>query len=199
MNQTLSDMALRALKAKGFETIRGYCSRWARQVDEAACGDARHNACWRPDASPTAKEAAYAFKAAGLGFDYSPGMKLEIGDVLFKTLGSGGAGHVGILTPRGVAENSSYHAARSSNGDARGLRSLAQFGAFQIVARLPDPKQQPRPTAAKQAPESLTVNWNGNAMTMAQIIERGGHDVVKITEDLAHNIVWVRSTPKGGK
>lgn len=158
MNRTLAAVALRALVAPGYETHKGYCARWVRQCDETACGDERHNDYWRTDDSPSAAKSAVAFRDAGLGFNYS-GQSLQIGDILFKTLGSGGFGHVGIYTPRGVAENSSYQAARSGNGDARGLRSLAAFGAFQIVARLPDPRAVAPPVAPViHAPRVWTFN-----------------------------------------
>ncbi len=133
MNSKLASDALFALHAKGFETANGFCARFCRQICECSYGDARWNAQWRPDATPTAKEAALAFAKSGYHVVGTP----QIGDVLFKTVGSGGAGHVGILTALGVAENSSFHWNRTGHKDARGLRSLAEFGAYQVIIRLP--------------------------------------------------------------
>jgi hypothetical protein len=167
VNEKLAADALFALHAKGFETYKGYCSRWCRQVCEYSYGDARYNNQWRPNASPSAKDAALSFKSSGYAVTGTP----QIGDILFKTVGSGGFGHVGILTEKGVAENSSYHWGPSGGRDARGLRSLAQFGPFQVIIRLPPLHAKvvtPTPAAAQPTQKYLL---NGSLLENARLIE----------------------------
>ena len=216
MNQALAKMALYALTAKGFETERGYCSRFARQVCEAAYGDLRFNDQWRTDAHPSAKKSALAFKAA----DYAVSGPPQIGDILFKTVGSGGFGHVGIYTERGVAENSSYHAVRSENEDARGLRSLAQFGPYQIIVRLPPrvavptPTPQPAPSPVpvpvpEPVKESALLVWNRTPfpvlfdddrrpyIRLAELLEKGNHQIIATTDRMDEHPprYYLRSAP----
>jgi hypothetical protein len=58
------------------------------------------------------------------------------GDLLYKVHGSGGFGHVGIrVAGNMVAENSSIH---WDGNDARGLRTLEEFGHFDLIIRLHD-------------------------------------------------------------
>ena len=197
MNQALAKMALYALTARGFETEKGYCARFARQVCEATYGDTRFEDQWRTDKFPSAKKSALAFKEAGYAVTGQP----QIGDILFKTVGSGGFGHVGIYTAQGVAENSSYHAARSEDDDARGLRSLAQFGAYQVIVRLPPPVEAqlpaPTPTPKPEPPKEKEVAllvWNGTAFPVmfdedrrpyirfAELLEKGQHQVIATTD-----------------
>jgi hypothetical protein len=60
-----------------------------------------------------------------------------VGDLLYKLNGSGGAGHVGIrIAGNRVAENSSVH---WDGIDARGIRTLREFGHFDLIVRLPLP------------------------------------------------------------
>lgn len=133
MNQALAETALRALTAPGFATESGYCWRFVRQAIMKLYGLREPPSYHRG----SAKAAAYAMLEEGKAHRYNgdPG-SLEIGDILLKTTGE--HGHVGILTHRGIAENSSFHWRRHP-GDARGLRSLEQFGTFQIVGRIPPP------------------------------------------------------------
>lgn len=79
------------------------------------------------------------------------GSKPEEGDFLIKMTGSGGFGHIGCYVGDVpgvgcdlVAENSSTKIGRVSG--AKGYRTLAQFGAYQIIGRLPAIAV---PTAAK--------------------------------------------------
>jgi hypothetical protein len=111
---------------------KGYCQKFVRQILESV-----YQKKYAPYMKASAKVTAHAFLNAGLGVRYN-GQALEPGDILFKTVGSGGFGHVGVWTGSKVAENSSYHARRDS--DARGFRSLSEYGEFQVLVRLPDPR-----------------------------------------------------------
>lgn len=144
MNKTLASAALNALTAKGFENEKGYCQRWVRQVVQSSPLGHEYDRFFKESAKSTAE----AFLNSEFGFSAHSITKgdLQVGDILYKTEGSGGFGHVGILTEKGVAENSSYHARNDT--DARGLRTLAQYGAFQVVVRLPDPRTVAKPVAS---------------------------------------------------
>lgn len=134
-NLTLANAAIGALTRDGFESEKGYCQRFVRQVIQSSLGS-KYDVYFKA----SAKETGLAFLKAWIGFPATELAKhggLQEGDVLYKTEGSGGFGHVGIYTSKGVAENSSYHA--KNDNDARGLRSLKQFGVFQVVVRLEDP------------------------------------------------------------
>lgn len=50
----------------------------------------------------------------------------------------------------------------------------------------------------EEEPAGLLVVWNGNVLTMKELIERGGHTVLKITEQLQAGRVYVNSEPKAG-
>jgi hypothetical protein len=103
------------------------CEKWARQVKERVYG-AKFSAWQRHNAMMT----AMAFKEAGYAVSLASGSKE--GDLLYKIYGSGGDGHVGIrLAGNVVAENSSVH---WDGSDARGLRTLAEFGNFDLIIRL---------------------------------------------------------------
>lgn len=129
--------ALRALHAEGFPTREHLCQQWARMVVESALGGKPMGQPNPPSARTCALrllERNLAFPAAQIAGHGG----LQPGDLLYKTLGSGGSGHVGVYVgPDQVAENSSYHWNKSGGTDARGIRTLAQFGAFQVVARFP--------------------------------------------------------------
>lgn len=132
MNQKLNDAAIRGLTANGYPTEHGFCQKWARMVVESVYGG-RFDAILH---KPSAKEAAEAFVHDGR---YT--VPLEHGsvpgDLLYKTTGSGGFGHVGIrVAGNRVAENSSAHIDGAGDHDARGLRTLAEFGHFDVVVRL---------------------------------------------------------------
>lgn len=126
-NHKLGNEALYAIKADGFCTEKGYCQKWVREVISAVYGDE-----FKRFEKASAKLAAYAWrdgdwKGYKVILNPKPEQTQE-GDVLYKTIGSGGAGHVGIRVVYGknggVAENSSFH----WNGeDARGVRDIYEF------------------------------------------------------------------------
>ncbi len=61
----------------------------------------------------------------------------QVGDILYKVDCGGEFGHVGIRIPGNrVAENSSAHVVE---GDARGTRTLEEFGVYDLIVRLPPP------------------------------------------------------------
>lgn len=212
MNKSIATHAENAVYKGNFETDKGFCMRFMRQNDESVEGT-KYEALWRGDGSErdaTAARAGHRFLKAGLGFlasDLGAHGGLQPGDMPVKTQVAPNrwgdfSGHIGALCMdmKRIAENSSTSIGRVRG--ALGFRTLAQWGAFNIVIRLPDPSAiivAPAPVVVAVSAALLQINWNGNEMTIAQLIERGGHDVVKITEDLPHNIVWIRSTPKVSK
>ena len=129
MNKELASGAIKAVTDPAFESRKGFCSRLVREVVASAYGD-RYQDLFGPSALATAGD----FEQAGLTVDATPNP--DPGDILFKTSGAGPFGHVGIFTgDKGVAENSSTSIGRVQG--AKGYRSLAQFGPFQSIGRLP--------------------------------------------------------------
>ena len=119
--------AMDAVTDDDFERQAGYCQRFVRQVVQSVVGD-RYDHVWSDSAATTAR----ACRAAGLAVDGEP----QPGDLLYKTAGSGGYGHVGIYVGDGrVAENSSTKIGRVSG--AKGYRTLSQFGTVDAIVRLP--------------------------------------------------------------
>jgi hypothetical protein len=128
MNETVSDRAQTALTAPSFEILPHYCWRWCRQVVEADYGKLL---------KPYYRRSARLTALALIQSPYFVPLKRGhvIGDILFKTHGSGGDGHCGIRIPDNrVAENSSVH---WDGNDARGIRTLREFGNFDVIVRLP--------------------------------------------------------------
>ncbi len=125
----IAQVALDAIQHGTFETKSGYCSRFVRQVVEH-CYGTRFSYLFGASALNTAhnfKQHGYAWNAAHI--------ELREGDILFKTQ-AGQFGHVGIFVgPRGVAENSSTSLGRVRG--ALGFRTLAQYGKFNLVGRIP--------------------------------------------------------------
>jgi cell wall-associated NlpC family hydrolase len=124
--------AIRGLTAGGYPTKAGNCQMWARIVYEHAIGGA-----WEFAHLPTARAACLAFK--NTRYVVKTGSALQPGDVLYKQGLPGGFGHVGVYVGGGmVAENSTIH---DTTGDARGLRTLREFGAYTLAVRYPAPTQ----------------------------------------------------------
>jgi hypothetical protein len=128
---------------ENFPVKNTWCQKWVRLVIQSCLGD-EYDKYMRATAADTAR----AFIKGGYGF-YATQLAqygaLRPGDILYKTVGSGGFGHVGIYLGRNsagqglVAENSTFHWNRTNGKDARGIRTLEQFGAYQVVVRLPAP------------------------------------------------------------
>jgi hypothetical protein len=130
MNETLSESAKTALKAPQFVRLPHRCQQWVREVVQHVYGNRFDRYFYRVNAI-----------GSGLAFKNSPYcVPLENGsvpgDILYKLSGSGGDGHVGIrILGNKVAENSSVH---WDGQDARGIRTLREFGNFDLIVRLPE-------------------------------------------------------------
>jgi hypothetical protein len=104
---------------------------WVRLVTDAVYG----KDAFRQYFGRTARISALRFKKSPYFVPLKHGSK--IGDILFKTHGSGGFGHVGIrIEGNRVAENSSVHVGEYDN-EARGIRTLKEFGDYDVIVRLP--------------------------------------------------------------
>lgn len=80
----------------------------------------------------TAKTTGLAFALHGFSVHIGHGSKP--GDLLYKIHSNGGFGHVGIrVAGNMIAENSSVH---WDGVDARGLRTLEEFGYYDLIIRL---------------------------------------------------------------
>jgi cell wall-associated NlpC family hydrolase len=113
-----------------FERAGGYCSRFVKQVVVGALG-------WRLKKyfGGSASESYQLWRDAGFTLPGST-RPLKPGDVLFKP-SAGRYGHVGIYCDEAhVAENSTTATGRVQG--AKGYRTVAQFGTFQFIGRLPD-------------------------------------------------------------
>lgn len=135
-NKKLADAAENALTAQGFESKSGYCQKWVRQVVQSVYGG-DFDKFWTASAAETMalfKKSPYAVKVDPT----LPGGGSVVGDILYKgTKTSGKYGHVGIrVAGNKVAENSSSHVS-GNDREARGTRSLAAYGAFELIVRLP--------------------------------------------------------------
>lgn len=126
----LAAVAHGALRMRGFPTAPRLCQRFVRMVIQAAYGrryDRYHGA--------TAEQSRHLWSASPYAVDPSRGS--VIGDILYKRgTPSNPAGHVGIrIAGNRVAENSTVH---GGDGDARGTRSLDEFGKVDLIVRLPN-------------------------------------------------------------
>lgn len=134
MNKSLASKAKEALTADWSASGDGWCQRWTRQTLEKVYGS-KYAGYMESSAAKTGR----AFLNAGLGFRRSELKSrggLQLSDILYKLHGSGSFGHVGIYIGNNqVAENSSFHGSR----DARGTRTLAQWGTVDVIVRLPEP------------------------------------------------------------
>ncbi len=208
MNRILADAAKGALVSPGFASRKGLCQMWNRQVIESVYGS--KYALYR---AASAKDAALLWLKSPYGFAFSY-LKderggLQAGDICYKTLGSGGYGHVGIYLGDGtIGENSSYHA-HGNDTDARGIRTVALFGAFQVVVRLPEVAVLPIQSAPKPEPPLLV--WNGNPfpvlfdadsrpyLQLAALCKKMGQTVIETTNRLDQSPprFYVNSAAKG--
>ena len=129
-NVDLGNRAVFALTNGSFESRPTYCLRFVRQVVENL-----QRKPWSVPRGMDAWEAAQELERQGYGVPLANGSR--IGDLLFKApTETNPHGHVGIrIAGNRVAENSSYHAARQ-RGEARGVRTLEEFGKFQKIIRL---------------------------------------------------------------
>jgi hypothetical protein len=135
MNETMSTTAKYALTAPHFTSIPHECQIWTREVYEFVYAEQ-----FEKYRRSSARQTALAFKESPFYVPFPNGS--TIGDLLYKTVGSGGDGHVGIrINGNRVAENSSVHV-EDDAPDARGIRTLKEFGNFDVIVRLPPPTPQ---------------------------------------------------------
>lgn len=134
MNE-IARIARVALTASGYPTKNNRCQQWARLVVQASpIGHKYDKWLWQE----TAREAGEELLKLPFGMTRAEAGKLQPGDVLYKLTGSGNSGHVGVyLGAQQVAENSTVHWNRSGGKDARGIRSLSEFGDYDVVVRFP--------------------------------------------------------------
>lgn len=127
MNLPFARFALHCLTAVGYVKKPHRCEQFVREVAQAHFVQ-QYSEFW----SDTARNTGLRFKNSEYAVPLEQGS--VPGDLLFKLNGSGGDGHVGIrIEGNRVAENSSVH----WNGtDARGTRSMKEFGHFDVIVRL---------------------------------------------------------------
>lgn len=146
----IAEQAVRAVTDPRFEARPGWCQRWARQVVEAVAGQ-RFAAMM----GPTARESGLAAQRLGWTVPGPP----RPGDLLYRLGGSGGYGHVGILVQSGkVAENSSTSVGRIRG--AVGYRTLAQFGPYDLIVRLP---------IRSKAEQAVAAGWRADRPHLAAL------------------------------
>lgn len=124
------EYAVLGIRDEEFEDDPTFCQRYVREIAQEVYGHT-YDELWKSNAIESAKAVLNS------RFYRHPNTGTLPGDICYKTRGSGPDGHVGIrVWGNFIAENSSYHS-RRNNGDARGLRTVQEFGAIQIVCRLP--------------------------------------------------------------
>jgi hypothetical protein len=182
-NLTLRSAAIAGITDKGYEAAPGYCERFFRQVSESVYGTT-----YADYYCASARETALAFLDGGQQ-DYSAFVATssehpQLGDVFFKTQGSGNFGHVGIyvgdiagIGADLVAENSSTSIGRI-NG-AKGYRTLNQWGHIDVVVRFPDPHLSPRLIIARTG---TSGQWIYSASYTARHDPATGHFTINEAE-----------------
>jgi hypothetical protein len=138
MYRSLDEAAKAGIGNRALVTTKGCCEEWVRQVRESWTGPLydKYN-------RGSAAETGRAFAAAGFAVDGPE----QPGDMVFKLVGSGNFGHVGIVTDKVdnqgrllVAENSSISYGRVLG--AQGYRALGEgspelWGHVDLIVRLP--------------------------------------------------------------
>jgi len=157
--KSITQIAIAALPDPNFTGTPGNCQMFAREVAEAVGGDVEsamdeHRTGSALGTMKNFEPTAYnVWENIGSADDKPDAGFLQPGDFLYKGDATSGAfGHVGIyigtFTLQGkspcpcVAENSSYHINPDHMGDiqgAKGIRTLAAFGPFEMVVRLTEP------------------------------------------------------------
>lgn len=203
-DKNVAKSALEALNATWSEQVPGYCSRFVRQIFEKAVGPSTAGLF-----GASAVESEKLWKQAGLTRTMEQINKsggLRPGDVLFQGVGSGGFGHVGVVTqdPTSgklmVAENSTRNGANVKDG--RGLVSLQTFGRITSVGRygagggssaLAAPATTAASTAGRAALTSkpvmnLTVNITGGTGSK-ETDKQTAESVARVVEE-TWNKLW---------
>jgi TP901 family phage tail tape measure protein len=128
----IAEMAILGLKRDDFVKAANHCVEWAREVTEKALGK-RDRELSRAKGGPFGGNAAETLEGARkLGWLLPKGAEPRPGDVLLKP------DHAGVyLGHDQVAENATVHATKKHR-DARGTRTLEEFGSNFRVMRVPD-------------------------------------------------------------
>ncbi len=128
MDQKMVDAAMKGLKARsGWPKKPHRCQEWVR-----LCAEQEFGTKFDDEFDETALLSARNFKGTKYEVPLENGS--QPGDLLYKMTGSGGNGHVAIrILGNKVAENSSVH---WDGRDARGVRTLKEFGNFDMIVRL---------------------------------------------------------------
>lgn len=163
---------------QSIDTGPGWCMKVQRKVVQTTFGSIFDKFVVAPsDKQATAIHAAKRALGLHLGF-YSNELShfggLKPGDLLFKTTGSGGFGHVGMyLDPQHVGENSSTKLGRLPHRGALGYRTLEEFGHFDVVVRLTlgFPISQPDPTPAPPSPKLVIITTNPDKSQTRTLIQ----------------------------
>jgi hypothetical protein len=183
-NQRIADAADAAMHDPTVESTPGYCSRFVRQVVSKV-----YDNQYRGLFGASAIDTGHNFKRAGLDASVTQLGQLEIGDILFKMQGSGGFGHVGIYVgARGVASNSSTPIGRVSG--AKGYRTLGQWGAWQLVGRIPG-------ESPAVADEPILYHLKINDVKVADMPVHDGHALCPVRvwgNALGFDIDWHESS-----
>ncbi len=131
----IADTAAGAVINAPFVTARRNCLRFVREVHGAV-----KKGSWPLPIGPNAWEAATMLDKQGYAIPLSRGS--VPGDILFKApTDAVPEGHCGIrIYGNRVAENATVHAG-GEDTDARGIRSLAEFGRVAKIVRLADSKE----------------------------------------------------------
>ena len=159
---SIAQTAIAALSDPNFTGVAGHCQEFAREVAEADGGNVAK--AMDESKASSALQTMMNFcptpynvwENIGNSDDKPDSGFLQPGDFLYKgTATSGPYGHVGVFigtfTLEGqspapcVAENSSYHMNPEHMGDvsgAKGIRTLAAFGSYEMVVRLTETSAQ---------------------------------------------------------
>jgi hypothetical protein len=145
MSKALAKQAEIGLTDKSSVSEAGMCQKFQRQQIMATYGQKKYEKYFQKYMKPSAYETMMAFKKSPYAITPDPdvlGGGSVVGDILYKgRKTSGKFGHVGTrIAGNKVAENSSSHVnPAAADRDARGTRSLASYGAFELIVRLPEP------------------------------------------------------------
>jgi len=158
MNLALARAAEKGVRSGPFEQSKGYCLRACRQWAESVPGiGTRYDSLFRgggEEREATARLAGLRFVKANLGMPRNSLIAnggLQPGDMVVKldvatNRWGDFSGHIGVMCEdlKRIAENSSTSKGRVRG--ALGFRTLAEFGSYDVVIRLPDPDAVPKMT-----------------------------------------------------
>lgn len=125
----ICDAAFEGLTSRLTPKAPTWCQMFARIIVESVIK--------RPMLIPNAGSAREASRRLkGTKWDLGRRVAPKPGDLLYKETGSGGDGHVGIVFWGSIVIQNATDMV--SNGDARGVESLASFGDFDRIVRFYD-------------------------------------------------------------